>query len=110
MTGLHGGQLDFAQACARARCEPAEVVRDLLEGDRDAAESSARCKHRVLSVLCLEVMRGLSNGKAQLFSQDRASARREILMRVDARTDRSATERHLGERLDVRAQPLLGKL
>ena len=54
--GLGRGQLNLADAAARTAAEPANVVRDLEETDRDRLEMAARFDHAILGALRFEMI------------------------------------------------------
>ena len=100
LPGLGRGQSDFADAAARAAAEPADVVRDLEQADRDRFELPARLDHRVLRALRFKMVRRFAELDPGPLLEMAHHLCREIRVPVQAGADCGAAERELLQHLD----------
>ena len=85
---LGGGQLDFADAAARAAAEPANVVRDFEQADRDRFELAARFHDRVFAALRFEMILRFAKCDAGALLEMPHHFARKIGMSIQARCRR----------------------
>src|SRR5579871_151115 len=103
---LHGGKLDFAEARAWARAEPASVVGNFHQAHGQGIERAARGNDIIQGALRLEVVAGFVDEDAVQFGKTFADPPRKLGMRVDPRTNGGATQRDLGQFLLRQAHAL----
>ena len=109
-TGLQGRQRDLGEAGERAGVHPAQVVRNLEQHDRGAAQGSRQLDRRVLRRKAREAVRRAGERKAGARAEARDGARGKLRVRVDARADGRRAEREPVQaragRLDARDRVL----
>ena len=103
---LEVGEVDLAEAGARAGSHPAQVVGDLRQADRDGPQLARQLDEGVPGALRLEVVARLGEGQAGRRCDFGDHPTTEARRRVDAGPDRRAAERELGDPRERRHQPL----
>ena len=94
-TRLHGWQINLTDAGARTRTEPANIVGNLHEADRQRIERAAGLDDIVERALRLEVIARLPHRDAVHLRENAADAHRKLRVGIDPCTNRCTTEGHL---------------
>ena len=94
--GLRGGQRQLEDAAPRAGAEQADVVGDFRERDGDRLQLAVGFDERILGRLGFGVIGGFGEMCRRVRLRERgAHFGRELGMRVDARADGRAADRHV---------------
>mmetsp|Transcript_112205 Transcript_112205/g.318129 ORF Transcript_112205/g.318129 Transcript_112205/m.318129 type:complete len:361 (+) Transcript_112205:454-1536(+) len=93
----HRRQIDLAQSAAGSRCKQAQVVADFGHFHRHAPKDAREEQHAAHARTCLDKIVCQDHRETGNFSQLLDNHLREVLVRCDASTDRSAAQVSAGE-------------